>query len=469
MLRDDVRDRVAAHAATSAARLAREYPRPAGRRRRGTTCAKSDDDAVDEAVVARLLRRCTSGRAASPRRCARRGCPVSSAIRPSTVSRMCRRSSACTSTSTAEPPMPGRSLVHQDPRVRQRPTLARRARRQQELPGAAGEPERERRHVVGDQPHHVADREHRRHRAARRVDPQGDVGCLVLGREREQLRRDQRAVVVVERAVEHEHALVEQLAPRLGAELGDLALLLPWPQRARRRGTRRSADPLRAAPPWADRPRSPRPACARRGLLTRVTLWPGPALLETSARRVPPVAHPPGRSAMSDPGIRAVDARRAPALLAVALALGMTVAASADRECRTPYRRQRAGRGEARERGLPGRRAVGARRPRDVQCPGRARAPHRRERSREDASSLPVAVIASRNPRPGGGSARLPDGRRSGRRHARRALVFPRVRRLGRRRPRHHPHRAAGRRARRAVAGLPRARRRALHRRTASC
>ncbi len=36
MLRDDVRDRVA-HAATSAA----PSPRPAGRRRRGTTCAKS--------------------------------------------------------------------------------------------------------------------------------------------------------------------------------------------------------------------------------------------------------------------------------------------------------------------------------------------------------------------------------------------------------------------------------------------
>ena len=122
-----------------------------------------------------------------------------------------------------------RALVHQDPRVRQRPALALRPRREQELPGAAREPERERRDVVRDQPHHVADREHRRHRSAGRVDPQGDVGCLVLGREREQLRRDQGAVVVVERAVEHEHALVEQLAPRLGAELGDLSVVCHAP------------------------------------------------------------------------------------------------------------------------------------------------------------------------------------------------------------------------------------------------
>ncbi len=106
--------------------------------------------------------------------------------------------------------------------MRQRPPFALRARRQQELPRAARESERERRDVVRDQPHHVADREHRRHRSARGVDPQGDVGCLVLRREREQLRRDQRAVVVIERPVEHEHALVEQLASRFGAELRDL-------------------------------------------------------------------------------------------------------------------------------------------------------------------------------------------------------------------------------------------------------
>jgi hypothetical protein len=34
------------------------------------------------------------------------GCPVSSAVMPSTVSRVCRRSSACNSMSTAVPPMP---------------------------------------------------------------------------------------------------------------------------------------------------------------------------------------------------------------------------------------------------------------------------------------------------------------------------------------------------------------------------
>ena len=68
------------------------------------------------------------------------------------------------------------------------------------------------------------------------MDPQGDVGCLVVGGQREQLRRDQRAVVVVERAVEHEDALVEQLAARLGAELGDLSVVCHAPSVPRRRG-----------------------------------------------------------------------------------------------------------------------------------------------------------------------------------------------------------------------------------------
>ena len=89
-----------------------------------------------------------------------------------------------------------------------------------------------------------------------RVDPQRDVGCLVLGRERQQLRRDQRAVVVVERAVEHEHALVEQLAPRLGAELGDLAFFCHAPS-VRARASAAGEDPLRAAPLWADRAETP--------------------------------------------------------------------------------------------------------------------------------------------------------------------------------------------------------------------
>jgi len=56
------------------------------------------------------------------------------------------------------------------------------------------------------------------------VDPQGDVGRLVLGGETEQLGRQQRAVVVVECAVEHEHALREQLASRRLAERGYLGV-----------------------------------------------------------------------------------------------------------------------------------------------------------------------------------------------------------------------------------------------------
>lgn len=114
-----------------------------------------------------------------------------------------------------------RSLVHEDPCVRQRPPLARGSRREQELPRAAGEAEGEGGDVVGDEPHDVADREHRRHGAAGRVDPEGDVGDGILCGEREQLRHQQRAVVVVEHAVEHEHAFVEQGAARFGAELRD--------------------------------------------------------------------------------------------------------------------------------------------------------------------------------------------------------------------------------------------------------
>ena len=59
-----------------------------------------------------------------------------------------------------------RALVHEHAGVRQREPLARRARGEQELPGARGPPDRDRRHVVRDRPHHVHDREHRGHRAA---------------------------------------------------------------------------------------------------------------------------------------------------------------------------------------------------------------------------------------------------------------------------------------------------------------
>jgi len=102
-------------------------------------------------------------------------------------------------------------LMHQDARMRQRPPLAGCARRQQELARAAGQSDRERRHVARHEAHEVAQRQHRRHRAARGVDPQGDVGCGIRGGERHELGGEQRAVVVVENAVEHEHALLVEL------------------------------------------------------------------------------------------------------------------------------------------------------------------------------------------------------------------------------------------------------------------
>ena len=119
------------------------------------------------------------------------------------------------------------------------------------------------------------------HRAAGRVDPQGDVGCLVLGGEREQLRRDQRAVVVVERAVEHEHALVEQLAPRLGAELGDLSVVCHAP--SVRAAPRAAAS--RSAPGGSALSGPPLPPCARdHPLLAEVTCCTRPRGVTSRAR-----------------------------------------------------------------------------------------------------------------------------------------------------------------------------------------
>ena len=102
------------------------------------------------------------------------------------------------------------SLVQQDPRVRQGMPLARRPGRQQELPGTRGHPHRQRGHVVGDQPHHVADRQHRRHRSAGGVDPEADVGAVVLGREQQQLVHQPVAVALLEGLAEHHDALVHQ-------------------------------------------------------------------------------------------------------------------------------------------------------------------------------------------------------------------------------------------------------------------
>ena len=176
---------------------------------------------VDEAELERLTRPCTSGRAASPRTRSPRDCPVSSAISPSTVSRMCRRSLAWISISTADPPMPAEPWCIRTPGVRQREALARRTGGQQELPRAAGESECHCRHVTRHQPHHVADGEHRRHGPAERVDPQRHIGIGILGRQGQDLRCQQGPVVVVQLPVEHHDPLPQQLQPRLLGEQGD--------------------------------------------------------------------------------------------------------------------------------------------------------------------------------------------------------------------------------------------------------
>ena len=106
--------------------------------------------------------------------------------------------------------------------MRQRVPLALGSRGKQELAGAARDAEGERRHVARDEPHDVADREHGRHGAARRVDPERHVGVWVLVGEREQLRGEHGAVVVVEDAVKDEHAALHEGKPELFCEDRDL-------------------------------------------------------------------------------------------------------------------------------------------------------------------------------------------------------------------------------------------------------
>jgi hypothetical protein len=120
---------------------------------------------------------------------------------------------------------PGRSSVHQDAGVRQREPLALGAGREQELPGAAGQPEGQRGDVARHEPHDVADGEHGRYRTAGGVDPQRDIRAGILGGEREQLGGEQRAVVVVEYSVEHEYPPQQQLLPDPLAEQGGLVVV----------------------------------------------------------------------------------------------------------------------------------------------------------------------------------------------------------------------------------------------------
>src|SRR5689334_21314351 len=150
---------------------------------------------------------------------------------------------------------PGRATVHQDAGVRQREPLALGAGREQELPGAAGQPEGQGGDVARYEPHDVADGEHGRHRTAGGVDPQRDAGAGVLGGEREQLGGEQRAVVVVEYSVEHEYPPQQQLLPDPLAEQGDL-VVVSHASSLRHRHRPRSptllrADLLTAAWPWS--------------------------------------------------------------------------------------------------------------------------------------------------------------------------------------------------------------------------
>ena len=112
----------------------------------------------------------------------------------------------------------GRPLVHEDPRMRQREPPPLRAGRQQELARTGRPAEYQRGHLARDQPHHVTDRQHGRHRPAGGVDPQRDPGVRIGGGQRQQLRHQQRPVVVVKRIVEHENALVQQLLARCPVE-----------------------------------------------------------------------------------------------------------------------------------------------------------------------------------------------------------------------------------------------------------
>ena len=200
--------------------------------------------------------------------------------------------------------------------------------------------------------------------------------------------------------------------------------------------------------------------CARRELLTRVTLWPWPRTLATErssrARRISArslgdvrTRHPRGRC----------ESRPACSPRARPGAVGRRIGG---RGC-DAGRRQRAVRG-AIESECPVDVPREHRRPRDLQRPGRARAPHRRERPGEDAPAAGrrASTAAPRIRRRIRSSSR--------RRAVRAAAVSARsgtssTTPTGPRRSRHHPHRAARRRAGRADAELSRARHRALHRR----
>ncbi len=181
------------------------------------------------------------------------GWPVSAAIRPSTVSLVCRRSAACSSTSTAEPPIPADPWC-----IRMRacgsanrlpcvPAESRNWPALQAMPNAS---------VATS---HGMSRMTSRIASIDGTEPPGELiqsamsACRVLVGEREELGGEQGAVVVVEHAVEDEHAPLEQGEPESFGEDGDLCFLRHASSvrddRPVRRGSLPSADLLTAARP----------------------------------------------------------------------------------------------------------------------------------------------------------------------------------------------------------------------------
>ena len=112
--------------------------------------------------------------------------------------------------SEAVPPMPAGRLVHQDPGVRQRVSLARGARREQELAHRGRQTHRVGGDVAVDELHRVEDRHAGGDRAAGAVDVEVDVALGVLRRQQQQLRADLVGDRVVDWLAEEDDALAQQ-------------------------------------------------------------------------------------------------------------------------------------------------------------------------------------------------------------------------------------------------------------------
>jgi hypothetical protein len=111
-----------------------------------------------------------------------------------------------------------RPLVHEHLGVRQAEPLAGRARAQQELAHAGGQPHGQRADLVGDQPHGVVDGQSGADRAAGGVDVQADVAARVLGRQQQQLGAQPVGDPVVDLGAEHDDALLQQPGGQLLVE-----------------------------------------------------------------------------------------------------------------------------------------------------------------------------------------------------------------------------------------------------------